>query len=46
MTKSGEKSKSDIIATSSTMTVSSPKIIVGIKFDVTNTKKPTIVANE
>lgn len=46
MTKSGENSKSDMMATSNTITVNNPNIIVGIKFDVTSTKNPTIVAKE
>ena len=43
--KNGEKTKSEMIATTKTITVKRPKITVGIKFDVTSTKKPMIVAN-
>lgn len=45
-TKNGEKRRSETIAVISTMTVKSPKIRVGMKLDVTITKKPTMVANE
>jgi hypothetical protein len=44
-TRSGEKRRSETMATSKTITVKRPKISVGIKLEVTNTKKPTIVAS-